>query len=71
MPTLVSQTPNAAAVFKALDKNGDGVVTLDEWVAAGRPEELFHLIDANHDGKLTLEELTAGSAVPLSRRQTK
>ena len=68
-PSLVAQTPNAAAAFKALDKNGDGVVTLDEWVAAGRPEELFHLLDTNHDGKLTLDELTAALARYRGARQ--
>ena len=41
--------------FKALDKNGDGVISKKEFLAFH--EALFNKMDANHDGKLTQEEL--------------
>lgn len=46
-----------AEIVKAWDRNGDGVITKDEWIAAGRPADRFDVIDANHDGKITAEEL--------------
>jgi len=57
-----AQAPDPAQIIKAWDKNGDGVVDKDEWVAAGRPAERFDMVDANHDGKVTAEELTAAMA---------
>jgi Ni/Co efflux regulator RcnB len=54
-----AQMPAPADLIKAWDKNGDGVVDKDEWVAAGRKAERFDLVDANHDGKVTAEELQA------------
>lgn len=68
-PAIVSQRPNPTAAFRSLDKNGDGVVTMDEWLAAGRPKELFQMIDVNHDGKLTPEELAAAVSRFLSARK--
>lgn len=32
-----AQMPAAADVIRAWDTNGDGAVSKDEWVAAGRP----------------------------------
>ncbi len=43
--------------FAAMDTNHDGVITLDEWIGAGRHEKRFAMIDANHDGKITRDEL--------------
>ncbi|MBW8815524.1 MAG: EF-hand domain-containing protein [Caulobacterales bacterium] len=57
-----AQPPAPADIIKAWDKNGDGVVDKDEWVAAGRKAERFDLVDANHDGKVTAEELGAAMA---------
>jgi len=57
-----AQMPAPADIVKAWDKNGDGVVSKDEWVAAGRPAERFDLVDTNKDGKITVEELTAAMA---------
>lgn len=54
-----AQMPAAADLIKAWDKNGDGVVDKDEWVAAGRKAERFDLVDANKDGKITADELQA------------
>jgi Ca2+-binding EF-hand superfamily protein len=66
--TALPQTP--AAIFKTLDRNGDGVITLDEWLAAGRKEQVFRSIDTNHDGQVTLEEfavaMPATSSAPAS-----
>lgn len=50
--------------FDALDANHDGVVTKEEFMAAGhgggRPEEVFKSRDANNDGQLTRDEFCAG-----------
>lgn len=60
--TASAQAPDPATIIKNWDKNGDGAVSKDEWVAAGRPAERFDMVDANHDGKITAEELTAAMA---------
>lgn len=57
-----AQAPTAAEIVKAWDKDGDGTISKEEWVAAGRPAERFDLIDTNHDGKITVEELAAAMA---------
>ena len=53
--------------FKALDKNNDGGISLDEFKAsprgqkdAAKAEEHFKKLDSNSDGKVTLEEFKAG-----------
>ncbi len=57
-------------VFKKLDKDGDGAVSKDEFMAPSvkKPElkekldARFAKLDKNGDGKLTLEEFKAKSA---------
>src|SRR5438067_2362079 len=57
---------NHQEVFAKLDKNSDGVLTLEEFTAGkvGKkkggvtPQELFRRLDKNGDGKLTLQEFT-------------
>ena len=53
-------------VFKKLDANGDGFLSLDEFKAsplgkrdAAKAEEIFKSMDTNSDGKVTLEEFKA------------
>ena len=53
----VAQMPAPAEIVKNWDKDGDGAVSKDEWIAAGRPAERFELVDANKDGKVSVEEL--------------
>ena len=65
--TASAQMPAPADMIKAWDKNGDGGVSKDEWVAAGRPAERFDLIDANKDGKITATELEAAMAAMRQR----
>lgn len=45
--------------FKALDKNGDGKLSADEFKAGGKDmtEDAFKAKDANKDGALTVEEM--------------
>jgi Ca2+-binding EF-hand superfamily protein len=62
-----AQAPDPAAIIKNWDKDGDGAVSKDEWIAAGRPAERFDVVDANKDGKVTAEELAA--AMAAMRRQ--
>ena len=55
----------AEAMFKALDKNNDGFISMDE--ARGTPHEKdFAALDTNRDGKLSREE---HAAAPQHARQ--
>ena len=63
-----AQAPDPAAIIKNWDKDGDGSVSKDEWVAAGRPAERFDAVDANKDGKVTAEELAAAMAAMRQRQ---
>ena len=54
-----TEIANASAALKKLDKNGDGVVTEEEFFAPH--EQRFDAMDANHDGRLTLKEFQSGS----------
>ena len=63
-----AQAPDPATIIKNWDKNGDGSVSKDEWVAAGRPAERFDVVDANKDGKVTAEELAAAMAAMRQRQ---
>ena len=65
--TASAQMPAPADMIKTWDKNGDGGVSKDEWVAAGRPAERFYLIDANKDGKIIAAELEAAMAAMRQR----
>jgi hypothetical protein len=44
-------------MFKENDKNGDGVISKDEWRVKG--EQMFSETDTNKDGNLSPEELKA------------
>ena len=61
-PTKPSGSPISEKFFKARDQNGDGVLTLQEYInkpveeSPGRTK-IFKKLDADADGKLTLEEL--------------
>lgn len=54
--------------FNMVDTNHDGVLSLDEWTAAGRRADRFAKIDANHDGKVTREEIAAFRATMEAQR---
>jgi hypothetical protein len=62
-PPRGPQTPEQIeAQFKQMDTNKDGVVTKDEWLAAGRREQGFARFDQKGDGKVTLDEMKAVAA---------
>ena len=63
-----AQAPAPADIVKQWDKDGDGSVSKDEWVAAGRPAERFDAVDANKDGKITTAELEAAMAAMRARQ---
>ncbi|MHB1143548.1 MAG: BON domain-containing protein [Thiobacillus sp.] len=48
--------------FKSADKNGDGMVSQEEFVAQGGHEQAFREGDANRDSRLTNDEYTKASA---------
>ena len=62
------QMPSPADIIKQWDKDGDGAVSKDEWVAAGRPAERFDVVDTNKDGKISVEELAAAMAAMRQRQ---
>lgn len=51
--------------FHALDRNGDGVISRDEWT---RRPVAFDRIDRNHDGTLTQDELKTAIGRAVRRR---
>jgi hypothetical protein len=63
-----AQMPAPADIVKNWDKDGDGAVSKEEWVAAGRPAERFDIVDANKDGKVTAEELEAAMKAMRQRQ---
>lgn len=61
------ERPNPEDIFKKLDADGNGTVSLDEFKAGPRAqrdpahaEEIFKKMDKDSDGKLTLEEFKSG-----------
>ncbi len=59
--------PNPEEIFKKLDTNNDGSLSLDEFKAGPRAqkepdkaEAAFKKMDKDNDGKLTLEEFKSG-----------
>jgi len=50
-------------MFKKLDRNGDGFISLDEWMASplakadkAKAKKIFAGADTDDDGKVSLEE---------------
>ena len=65
LATLTSTSVLAAPVtpgFKSTDSNGDGMVSLEEFVAKGGHELAFRESDANHDSSLNNDEYIMASA---------
>jgi Ca2+-binding EF-hand superfamily protein len=48
-----SRASQARANIEAMDKNGDGKISRDEWKGS---TEVFNRLDANHDGFITPDE---------------
>ncbi|HWW25343.1 MAG TPA: EF-hand domain-containing protein [Caulobacter sp.] len=65
-----ARAPSPEKILKAWDKNGDGEIDKDEWLAAGRKEKRFVQADTDGDGKISLEELRAGMARMKARPAT-
>ena len=61
-----ANAPSAADRMKAVDANGDGVLTAQEHAAA--TQAAYTRLDANADGRLTLDEVRAGAAAAQKAR---
>lgn len=66
LPAGPGKRPSAGQLFKKLDANGDGVLSLGEFQAsplgqrdAAKAGEIYHKMDAQADGKVTFEEFKA------------
>ena len=57
--------------FQELDKDGNGVLTLDEVTGAcqARATARFNQLDANHDGQVTQDEINAARQAHRERRK--
>jgi len=57
--------------FQELDKDGNGVLTLDEVTGAcqARATARFNKLDANHDGQVTKDEIAAARQARHERHQ--
>jgi Ca2+-binding EF-hand superfamily protein len=49
--------PGLPPWFRALDKDGDGQITLEQWLKDGRPLDEFRKYDLNDDGLITVAEV--------------
>jgi hypothetical protein len=65
-PTPAKKHKTAEEIFKQLDTNGDGFLSLDEFKASrqgqkdpAKAEERYKKMDTKGDGKVTLEEFKA------------
>ena len=58
---------NPGAKFKAMDSNGDGLVSSTEHAQAVR--QMFADMDANHDGNVTVAEMDARHAMKGDKGQ--
>jgi hypothetical protein len=67
-------------IFRAYDKNGDGKITFEEWLAMkegatddperrARERQQYSSIDRNRDGALSLEEVLTWNRSSGSRRE--
>ena len=59
----------AAALFKAMDADGDGKVSPDEHKKGAR--RMFEAMDANRDDVVTAEEMSAAHQTMTGRRSTR
>ena len=57
--------------FQELDKDGNGVLTLDEVTSAAqaRATARFNKLDANHDGQVTQDEINAARQAHREHRK--
>ena len=52
----------AEKLFPKIDRNGDGIIKIDEWVAHGYKYETFAVVDTDKNGQITIKELIVAQA---------
>jgi len=58
----------AAEKLKAMDTNGDGAISADEWAAGSKAR--FDKLDTDHDGSLNKTEWMAGHKAMMEKKGT-
>jgi len=67
--TCTTTAIQARAEMIRMDVNGDGMVDLEEFTAAGGTERQFNRLDANSDGVLNVQELTLQKGADVNVRR--
>lgn len=49
-------------LFPKADRNQDGFVTIEEWIANGYKVEKFTLVDTDRNGRITIKEFLVAQA---------
>jgi len=57
--STAAMAQQTALDFAMLDSDSDGLVSLEEFKAAGLSEETFGAVDTDKDGSVSTEEVTA------------
>ncbi|MCG2839828.1 EF-hand domain-containing protein [Sandaracinobacter sp. RS1-74] len=68
MPAAAKGGAQPGRFWEAVDANKDGVITREEWIAAGRNPDGFAMMDLNKDGKVTREEGRAAMQKAMQMR---
>ena len=62
VPAMAKNKYDSTPLFKEVDTDKDGKISLAEWKAVGLPEMVFNSLDQNHDGYITQEEFDGSQA---------
>ena len=49
-------------LFPKADRNQDGFITVEEWVAAGYKVDKFTIVDTDKNGRVTIQEFLVAQA---------
>jgi Ca2+-binding EF-hand superfamily protein len=61
-PAMAKNKYDSSPLFKEVDTDKDGKISLVEWKAVGLPDMVFNALDQNHDGFITRDEFDGSQA---------